>query len=146
MTHPADVSELMQDETVITPEEIEKAATEFNSALIDPNTFFLEEVNGRKEYLVFEEEDRARLTVYSDITSLQEANKAAYKEPINHKSEFRRIARFDQTFLDLYGFDHGLVHQWYFKKEYMPLLMRLAHDPDYRDFRTMPGHYIRRGQ
>lgn len=128
----------------ITPEEIRAAAAEFKGAKIDENTLFLEDVDGRKELLVFDD-DRMRLVVYEDLTGLQEANKAAYNQPINQGCEFRMMARFPASFLEAYGFNNGLTRGWYYLKEYEGLLMRIAHDPQYRDFRTMPGNFIRRG-
>lgn len=131
-------------QTDITAEEILAAAAEFKAATIDENTLFLEDVDGRKELLVFDG-DKVRLTVYQDLTGLQEANKAAYNTPINQGCEFRRFARFPASFLEAYGFNNQLPSGWYYRKEYEGLLLRIAHDPQYRDFRTMPGNFIRRG-
>lgn len=134
----------MSDDT-LTPQEIAEAAADFKSAFLDADTLLLETVDGRMELLVFEGDDRARLVVLEDLTGLQESNKAQYNTAVDRKSEFRKIASFSPAFLDAYGFQHSLPYQWYYQKQYEGLLLRLAHDSQYRDFRTAPGYFIRKG-
>lgn len=132
----------------ITPEEIAQAAADFRAAKIDGNTFFLEDVDGRREYLVFDDAtDTARLVVSEDLTLQQEACKTLFNEPVNHKSEFRRIASWPPSVLQLWGrLKYGITDEaWFFKREYEHLLMRAAHDRDLAQFRTCPGTYLRRG-
>ncbi len=130
---------------ILTQEEIAAAAAEFRHATIDENTLLLEEVDGRSEYLVFDGE-MAKLVERIDLTGAQEACKEAFKEPINRKSEFRRIASFPPEALRMWGrLNYGLTDSmWFLKREYSHLVLRAAHDRDFSQFRTAPGNYMRR--
>lgn len=128
----------MAADDVLTKEEIAQAAKEFSSAIVDQDTLFLEEVDGRREFLVFED-DRTKLTVYHDLTAIQDENRRLYNNPVDHKSEFREKARFPTSFLDVYGNQRGLPMFWYNQKQYTDELVALANNPDYRDFRVSPG-------
>ena len=86
------------------------------------------------------------MTVYSDLTAAQERNKDLYKEGRTPGEEFFRYASLPIDFLDVYGFRQGLPSQWYYDRNYMGLLVDIAHDPQYRDFRTTPGNFARRGE
>jgi len=135
----------MADDFAITQAEIEAAASEFRNAIVDENTLFLEEVDGRKEFLVFDG-DTVRMVVKEDTVAIEEACKALFNEPIDRRSEFRRIASFPPSVLQIWGREkYGLTDSaWYFDPMYSHLVIEAAHDRDLAVFRTAPGEYRRR--
>lgn len=136
----------MTDDAALTKAEIQEAADEFRGAHIGGNMFVLSNENGQQE-IVEINDDTGRLIVHADLTPNQDANVAEYNAHSGFKlsQEFRRYASLPIAFLMKYGFDNKLPSGWYWKKEYLPLLERIAHDPQYRQFRTAPGNFIRRG-
>lgn len=140
----ADVIAEANGET-ITADEIARAADEFSNAIVDENTLVLEKDGNRTEILTFDG-DTARVVEKANLTAHQDFCKEVFNDPIDRKSEFRRIASFPQEALRLWGFvNHGLTDPaWYLKKEYLYLVVEAAHDRDMSDFRTMPGHYMRK--
>src|ERR1700730_5126644 len=129
----------------LTPQEVAASRAETEAAVIDGTSMLLERDAGGTEYLHFED-DGFTIERVVDVEPVLDWCKGRFNAGLaNSLSEFRQIASLPPSVLDIWGKVRGLPPQWYSLKEYHNLVVQAAHDRDLSGFRTLAGHFIRRG-
>jgi hypothetical protein len=126
--------------------EAARAEESFRAARIDENRVLIDETDGVREILHLDG-DKFAIERVQDVEETLEWCKGRYNEGlVNRNCEFRQIASLPENALVIWGKGRGIdVPNWYLKKEYQDLVVEAAHDRDLSGFRTLPGHYSRRG-
>lgn len=125
--------------------ERQKARAEFEAAQIDDSSLFMEEVDGIREILHFDEgEQKFHLERVADVEPVLEWCKGRYNEGLASRfCEFRHVGRYPWVIVQIFAKKWGVKDPWAMLKD-KEMVNRLLSDSDLSLFRTLPGNYSRR--